>query len=180
MFGYACRDVGSAEGNSILGWGDLPHIPEMGLHCLGFIIGNTFTINSQQMLPIFLAKKCYFIFATKKGLYPSSVHAVFSKNVTFLLRGNGKTPARSRDSAEEEPKAYHGRLSGFASQEGSPRQPDMTSTIWLCQVCWEKKKQFLYTLFPQSRSTKLALIRKNVLKVKFGIFIGINQERVFL
>ena len=42
-----------------------------------------------------------------------------------------------------------------ASQEGSPRWLDMTSTIWLCQVCWEKK-QFLYTLFfPPSQDLQL-------------------------
>lgn len=81
MLGYACRDVGQCWREiAFLGWGDLPHIPEMGASLSGFLItGNTFIINSQQMLPVFLAKKCCFIFATKKGLYPSSIHAVLKK-----------------------------------------------------------------------------------------------------
>lgn len=154
MFGYACRDVGQCWREiAFLGWGDLPHIPEMGASLSGFLItGNTFTINSQQMLPIFLAKKCYFIFATKKGLYPSSVHAVFKKNVTFLLRGNGKTPARSRDSAEEEPKAYLWQVEWIRPV----RKVLQGSRTWhqlfgFVRYVGKKKKQFLYTLFSPSQ-----------------------------
>ena len=43
----------------------------------------------------------------------------------------------------------------------------------------KRKAISLHSFFPQSRST-VTLIRKNVLKVKFGIFIGVNKERVLL
>ena len=82
---------------------------------------------------------------------------------------------------KENPRLIYARLSGFGqSGRFSKVAGHDINYLALSGVLTKKKSNFSSLFFfPQSRSTA-TLIRKNFLKVKFGIFIGINKERVLL
>lgn len=82
---------------------------------------------------------------------------------------------------KENPRLIYARLSGFGqSGRCSKVAGHDINYLALSGVLKKKNPISLHSFFfPQSRSTA-TLIRKNFLKVKFGIFIGINKERVLL
>ena len=81
---------------------------------------------------------------------------------------------------KKNPRLIYGRLSGFGqSGRFSKAAGHDINYLALSGMLGKRKAISLHSFFPQSRST-VTLIRKNVLKVKFGIFIGVHKERVLL